>query len=85
MAKFSISALEQAVLSNIQSIGSNKSIPSKMLTSGNAPIKPAQVGAVVNNMVSKGLLVREYDLFGPKVSLTRSGKIRSTKMLKLAA
>lgn len=77
-----ISALETAVMSNIKAFGA-KNIPSKMLAEGVNPIKPNQVAAVVNNMVAKGLLVRDIDLFGSVVQLTRSGKIRSTKIQKL--
>lgn len=82
MTTLKISALETAVMSNIKSFGA-KTIPSKMLSEGVNPIKPNQVAAVVNNMVAKGLLIRDTDLFGTVVKLTRSGKIRSTKIHKL--
>lgn len=78
-----ISALEKAVMSNIKSFGANV-IPSKMLAEGANPIKSNQVSAVVNNMVAKVLLVRDNDLFGSVIQLTRSGKIRSTKIYNLS-
>lgn len=80
MAKFTISALEKAVMANIKSFGANKAIPQNMLASVNQNIKPNQVSAVINNMIGKGLVVRERDMFGPVVKLTHSGKIRATKL-----
>ncbi len=82
MAKLIITALEQAILANIQNFGVGQSIPQNLLPSGPASIKSTQVGAVVNNMIGKGLLVRSKDLFSTTVSLTRSGKIQTTKMMK---
>ncbi len=82
MAKLKISALEKAVMANIQYFGSSQSIPQNILTSGRTSIKSNQVGAVVNNMVSKGLIVRQKDLFGTNISLTRSGKIQITKIMR---
>lgn len=82
MAKLNITALEQAVMSNIKSFGVCQNIPQNVLASVGQNIKPSQVSAVVNNMVSKGLLIRDKDLFGTVVSLTRSGKIQTTKMFK---
>jgi len=82
MAKLIITALEQAILANIQNFGVGQSIPQNLLPSGPASIKANQVGAVVNNLVGKGLLVRSKDLFSTTVSLTRSGKIQTTKMMK---
>lgn len=84
MAKLIITALEQAVMANIKSFGVGQNIPQNVLAKGQSSIKPTQVGAVVNNMVSKGLLVRQKDLFGTNVSLTRSGKIQTTKLFKQA-
>jgi hypothetical protein len=85
MAKLTITALEQAVMANIKSFGVGQNIPQNILSSVGQNIKPTQVSAVVNNMVGKGLLVRDKDLFGTVVSLTRSGKIQTTKMFKKAA
>lgn len=82
MAKLKISDLEKAVMANIHYFGSSQSIPQNILTSGRTSIKPNQVGAVVNNMVFKGLIVRQKDLFGTNVSLTRSGKIQTTKLMR---
>lgn len=82
MAKIIITALEQAILANIQNFGVCQSIPQNLLPSGPASIKATQVGAVVNNMIGKGLLVRSKDLFNTTVSLTRYGKIQTTKMMK---
>lgn len=82
MAKLTITALEQAVMANIKSFGVGQNIPQNILSSVGQNIKPTQVSAVVNNMVGKGLLVRDKDLFGTVVSLTRSGKIQTTKMFK---
>lgn len=81
MAKLNITALEKAVMTNINAFGVGQNIPQNIIaTSGG--IKATQVGAVVNNMVSKGLLIRNKDLFGTNVSLTRSGKIQTTKLFK---
>lgn len=85
MAKLIITALEQAILANIQNFGVGQSIPQNLLPSGPASIKSNQVGAVVNNMISKGLLNRDKDLFSTNVSLTRSGKIQTTKMMRKLA
>lgn len=82
MAKLIITALEQAILANIQNFGVGQSIPQNLLPSGPASIKSNQVSAVVNNMVGKGLLTRDKDLFSTTVSLTRSGKIQTTKLMK---
>lgn len=54
----------------------------KKITSCRTSIKHNQVGTVVNNMVSKGLIVRQKDLFGTNISLTRSGKIQTTKIMR---
>lgn len=83
MAKLIITALEQAVMSNIKGFGVGQNIPQNILASAGG-IKASQVSAVVNNMVSKGLLVRGKDLFHTTVSLTRSGKIQTTKLFKVA-
>lgn len=80
MAKKIITALEQAVLKSISS--ANNSVPQNIIASMASGIKSNQVGAVVNNMVAKGLVVRSKDLFGTNVALTRSGKIQTTKVLK---
>lgn len=82
MNKLNITVLEQSVLANIKNFGVGQVIPQNMLQDGPATIKSNQVGAVVNNMVAKGLLVRNKDLFGTTVSLTRSGKIRTTKLMR---
>ena len=82
MAKLTITALEQAVMANIQSFGVDSNIPQNVLASVGGNIKANQVSAVVNNMVSKGLVIRDKDLFGTVVSLTRSGKIQKTKLFK---
>ena len=80
MAKLIITALEQSVLLNIKDIGAGQIVPQNVLSQGSATIKSNQVGAVVNNMIGKGLLVRSKDLFGNQVALTRSGKIQATKL-----
>lgn len=59
MAKLTITALEQAVMANIKSFGVGQVIPQNVLASIGQNIKSNQVGAVVNNMVGKGLLVRK--------------------------
>lgn len=82
MAKLIITALEQAVLKNIQNYGVGQVIPQNFLSTGPSKIKSNQVGAVVNNMIGKGLLERTKDLFGNTVSLTRSGKIQTTKLMR---
>lgn len=41
--------------------------------------------SVPQNIVSKGLVVRSKDLFGTNVTLTRSGKIQTTKVRKTIA
>lgn len=82
MAKLTITTLEQAILANIQTFGVGQSIPQNLLPTGPASIKSSQVGAVVNNMINKGLLVRNKDLFSTTVSLTRSGKIQTTKLMR---
>jgi hypothetical protein len=84
MAKLIITALEQAVMSNMKAFGVGQNIPQNIIATAGG-IKATQVGAVVNNMVAKGLMVRNKDLFGTNVSLTRSGKIQTTKMFKQAA
>lgn len=84
MAKLIITALEQAVMSNMKAFGVGQNIPQNIIATAGG-IKSTQVGAVVNNMVAKGLMVRNKDLFGTNVSLTRSGKIQTTKMFKQAA
>lgn len=83
MAKLIITALEQAVMSNIKGFGVGQNIPQNILASAGG-IKATQVSAVVNNMVSKGLMSRSKDLFGTNVSLTRYGKIQTTKLFKVA-
>lgn len=83
MAKLNITALEQAVMSNIKAFGVGQNIPQNIIATAGG-IKANQVGAVVNNMVAKGLMVRNKDLFGTNVSLTRSGKIQTTKMFKVS-
>ena len=85
MAKLIITALEQSVLQNIQNYGVGQVIPQNVLAFGPATIKPNQVSAVVNNMVGKGLLARSKDLFDSQVTLTRSGKIQTTKLMKSLA
>lgn len=82
MAKLIITALEQAVLKNIQNYGVGQSIPQNVLSVGPATIKSNQVGAVINNMIGKGLIARSKDLFDTRVSLTRSGKIQTTKLMR---
>lgn len=82
MAKLIITTLEQAILANIQNFGVGQSIPQNLLPVGPAFIKSNQVSAVVNNMIGKGLLVRNKDLFSTTVSLTRSGKIQTTKVMR---
>lgn len=82
MAKLILTALEQAVMSNINALGASQVIPQKMIANGTALIKSTQVSAVINNMIGKGLVTRQTDLFGTNVSLTRSGKIQTTKLLK---
>jgi len=84
MKKLNITALEQAVMSNIKSFGVGQEIPQNIIATAGG-IKPNQVGAVINNMVQKGLLVRNKDMFDTKVSLTRSGKIQTTKMFNKVA
>jgi hypothetical protein len=84
MAKLIITALEQAVMNNIKAFGVGQNIPQNIIATAGG-IKATQVGAVVNNMVAKGLMVRNKDLFGTNVSLTRSGKIQTTKLFKQAA
>jgi hypothetical protein len=81
MTKLKISELEKSVMVNIRSLGASKSIPQNIITN----IKSNQIGAVVNNMISKGLVIRQKDLFGTNIQLTRSGKIQSTKLVKLLA
>ena len=81
MAKLIITALEQAVMNNIKAFGVGQNIPQNILASAGG-IKATQVSAVVNNMVAKGLMSRSKDLFGTNVSLTRSGKIQTTKLFK---
>ena len=83
MAKLILTALEQAVMSNMNAFGASQVIPQKMIASGTATIKSTQVSAVINNMISKGLVTRQTDLFGTNVAVTRSGKIQSTKLVKL--
>lgn len=83
MAKLILTALEQAVMSNMNAFGASQVIPQKMIASGTATIKSTQVSAVINNMISKGLVTRQTDLFGTNVAFTRSGKIQSTKLVKL--
>lgn len=83
MNKFNITALEQAVLLNIKTLGNVQVIPQNLLSKGPLAIKPNQVGAVVNNMIGKGLLARSKDLFDNTISMTRSGKIRATKLASL--
>ena len=83
MAKLILTALQQAVMSNMNAFGASQVIPQKMIASGTATIKSTQVSAVINNMISKGLVTRQTDLFGTNVAFTRSGKIQSTKLVKL--
>lgn len=82
MAKLIITALEQAVMSNMNALGASQVIPQKMISTGTSAIKSTQVSAVINNMIGKGLVTRQTDLFGTNVVFTRSGKIQSTKLLK---
>lgn len=84
MKKLNITVLEQTVMSNIKSFGVGQEIPQSIIATAGG-IKPNQVGAVINNMVQKGLLTRNKDMFDTKVSLTRSGKIQTTKMFKKIA
>ena len=84
MAKLNITALEKAVMTNINAFGVGQNIPQNIIATAGG-IKATQVGAVINNMVAKGLMVRNKDLFGTNVSLTRSGKIQTTKRFKQAA
>lgn len=84
MKKLNITVLEQAVMSNIKSFGVGQEIPQNIIATAGG-IKPNQVGAVINNMVQKGLLTRNKDMFDTKVSLTRSGKIQTTKMFNKVA
>lgn len=82
MAKLILTALEQAVMSNMNALGASQVIPQKMISTGTSAIKSTQVSAVINNMICKGLVTRQTDLFGTNVVFTRSGKIQSTKLLK---
>lgn len=81
MAKLIISALEQAVLKSIKSIGDGLSVPQNMIAERGEGIKASQVSAVINNMIGKGLVTRSKDLFSNNVELTRSGKIQTTKLI----
>lgn len=83
MSKMKISTLELSVMANIKNIGVGHIIPQNLLTSNT--VKSNQVSAVINNMVAKGLVIRQKDLFGTNVSLTRSGKIQTTKAIKKQA
>ncbi len=80
MAKIKISNLELNVMTNFNKFCGLQNIPQNMLVSSS--IKANQLSAVLNNMVAKGLVSRSKDLFGTTFSLTRSGKIQSTKAIK---
>ncbi len=80
MASMKISQLELSVMSVIKDIGTSQVIPQSLLASNG--VKSNQVSAVINNMVAKGLVSRSKDLFGTNISLTRSGKIQTTKASK---
>lgn len=79
-----ITTLEQAVLKSIKVQG-NGFLPQNLIINGSVEIQAKQVAAVVNNLIGKGLAVRSKDLFGSNVTLTRSGKIRATKLMAMAA
>lgn len=74
-----ITALEQAVLKSIKNLNpACIFVPQNLIANEN--VKANQVAAIVNNLIGKGFATSTKDLFGTNVSLTRTGKIRATKL-----
>jgi hypothetical protein len=84
MTNTTITALEQAVMTNIIKLSpSLMSVPQTMIVNGPAALKGNQVSAVINNLIGKGLAVREQDFFGFNATLTKAGKAHAKKMVAM--
>ena len=77
-----ITALEQAVMTNIIKLSpSAMSVPQSLITNGPVSIKGNQVSAIINNLIGKGLVIREQDFFGFNAYLTKAGKAEAKKLI----